>query len=84
MKDKDRELREILVDYYHRVDNDGNKELPTIKAISQIKDLVRESLGEDIEIGISNMLSKLIPDFDYKIVKETTKSIIAEMKEKWK
>ena len=72
-------LREILVDYYHRVDNDGNKELPTIKAISQIKALIIESLGikKDFDHTNSDFVSN-----NYDALYGYNQHI-AEMKSKW-
>ncbi len=72
-------LREILVDYYHRVNNDENKGLPTIKAISQIKALVRKSFGR------KKSLSGRYGDTSFQQQQDIGyNQHIAEMKEKYK
>ena len=106
MKDKDRELREILKDYGTKLACSNDKcticQAQLKKNISQIKALVMESLGEDniLDIVFDTLYSdetdkcleikdKLADSIDgvlgySKVSGAIAKSIIAEMKKKWK
>ena len=79
---KDRELKKIK-DILAELNEDGN----TNKAISQIKALVIESLGEE-HTKISQIIHKVCRNSNWACdswgEEELTVAIIAELKEKWK
>jgi len=91
VKDKDRELREILKDYGTKLACSNDKcticQAQLKKNISQIKALVMESLGEE-HTKISQIIHKVCRNSNWACdswgEEELTVAIIAELKEKWK